>query len=102
MISNVSFAGKVFISSHLGKSVNGNEYKALKKYSDDNDCDVLVLGKQAYNEETGMFDTLIIKKEDHKDKPSFTEKRFSYVTYGNVTYNKDDEQAKRVLLLQHK
>ncbi len=61
---NISFNGKVFLSGstkHLSKSA---EVGYMRAYADKNGCDVIVLNRDYYMDDTGKYDTLIVKENE--------------------------------------
>ena len=62
MISKISFAGNVYLCGSTQYLTKGKELKALNKYANKNDCDVVVLNRDYYSDGTGKFSTLIVNE----------------------------------------
>lgn len=59
MISRVSFNGQVHLVGAMQKFNDSSEIKEMRRYANDNDCDVVVLGKKENNDGTGCYDVLV-------------------------------------------
>ena len=63
MINKISFSGKVYLCGSTKHLTKEKELKALNKYADRNDCDIVVLNRDYYSDGIGKFSTLIINED---------------------------------------
>ena len=65
MISNVSFAGKLFATGNIPNLAKRGEMFQLKEAAKESDFDVVLLQRDYYSDGTGVYDALIVKTDKH-------------------------------------
>ena len=63
MINKLSFSGSVFLCGSTQRTTKNKELKALNKYADKNDCDIVVLNRDYYGGGSGKFSTLLVNED---------------------------------------
>lgn len=59
MISRVSFNGQVHLVGAMQQYSESSEIKEMRRYANDNDCDVVVLSKKENKDGTGCYDVMV-------------------------------------------
>ncbi len=75
---NVSFNGKVFLAGSTSYLSKKNEIEQLSKYAKRKDCDVLVLDRDYYCDNTGKYQTLVVKEDKTTGANHFYSKIFDF------------------------
>ena len=61
---DVSFKGKVFLTGSSESFITRGEYKYLKNFAKKEDCDVVVLNRDYYSDNTGKLDAILVKTNE--------------------------------------
>ncbi len=75
---NVSFNGKVFLAGSTNHLSKRNEIEHLSKYAKRKDCDVIVLDRDYYCDNTGKYQTLVVKEDKATGINHFYSKIFDF------------------------
>ena len=80
MINNINFNGSVFWAGNTRhqSSLRPNERAAIMEYALDNDCDVVVLDRDYYADDTGKYKTIAVKQREITGTNEFYAKVFDF------------------------
>ena len=90
MINNINFKGNVFYAGATKLISKGRpeEYKFMKRYADNNSCDVIILDRDYYRDNTGIYSTIVAKEEGNTGINKLYAKTFDF---GRPERNKERE-----------
>ena len=83
MISNVSFAGKLFATGNIPNLAKRGEMFQLKEAAKESDFDVVLLQRDYYSDGTGVYDALIVKTDKHTGKNLVEKKEIDFKKISN-------------------
>ena len=78
MFSNVSFSGRLFLAGDIKHQAKKSEVKILRKYADEQDCDVVVLKRSYYSDGTGSYLTKIVHVDKDTGSNLVSDKKFDF------------------------
>ncbi len=78
MIGNVSFSGKVLQAGSVAKLSRPSEIRKIQKFSNRNDCDVILTDRDYYIDGTGVYKSILVKEDKLTGKNLFAEKTFDF------------------------
>lgn len=78
MISRVSFNGQVHLLGAMKKFDDSSEINEMRRYANDNDCDVVVLTRKDNEDGTGCYDVMVSKNNEHSETNDIVKQVFDF------------------------
>jgi len=78
MVGNVSFSGKVLQAGSVAKLSRPSEINKIQKFSNRNNCDVVLIDRDYYIDGTGVYKSILVKEDKKTGKNTFAEKTFDF------------------------
>lgn len=79
MIKNVSFSGEVFQAGSVKHLSKPKEIKSIQNYANKKDCDVVILSRDYYAGNDGLYNTILVKTDKTTGQNMFAEETFDFV-----------------------